>query len=172
MIAKPFPRLWDFSETLVRAIIHREKTSNSVKSSKEWRACQNYPKTTLTTHLGHPKKSRTTSKESQASLASVKVHDSTIIKQMALKTKWQFWSGLVKVQVEMLFGITLNRSFILENLPITLDSLKQFCVKEWAKTAMWKDAFPVIPAWLWFLLGLCYFPLGEHFFHKEPGSFG
>lgn len=87
MIAKPFPRLWDFSETLVRAIPHREKISNSVKPSKEWRACQNYPKTTSTTHLGLPKKSRTTSKESQASLASVKVHDSTIIKQMALKNK-------------------------------------------------------------------------------------
>lgn len=87
MIAKPFLRLWDFSETLVRAIIHREKTSNSVKSSKEWRACQNYPKTTSTTHLGGPKKSRMTSKESQASLASIKVHDSTIIKQMAPKNK-------------------------------------------------------------------------------------
>uniref|UniRef100_A0A673HSL5 Tc1-like transposase DDE domain-containing protein n=1 Tax=Sinocyclocheilus rhinocerous TaxID=307959 RepID=A0A673HSL5_9TELE len=59
--------------TTVRTIIHKwQKQLNSGEPSQEWPADQNYPKST------------TTSKELQASLASVKVsvHDSTIRKRL------------------------------------------------------------------------------------------
>ncbi|KAK3564765.1 hypothetical protein QTP86_025281 [Hemibagrus guttatus] len=60
------------------------KTWNSGEPSQERPADQNYPKSTATTHPGGHKRPTTTSKELQASLASVKVsvHDSTIRKRL------------------------------------------------------------------------------------------
>ncbi len=61
-----------------------EKTCYSGEPSQEWPAYQNYSKTATTTHPGGHKRTRTTSKELQASLASIKfsVHDSTIRKRL------------------------------------------------------------------------------------------
>ncbi len=61
-----------------------EKTWNSGEPSQEWPTYQNYSKSTTTTHPGGHKEPRTTSKELQASLASIKfsVHDSTIRKRL------------------------------------------------------------------------------------------
>ncbi len=60
------------------------KTWNSGEPSQEWPADQNYPKSAATTHSRGHKDPTTTSKELQASLASVKVsvHDSTIRKRL------------------------------------------------------------------------------------------
>ncbi len=62
------------------------KTCNSGESSQEWLAYQNYSKSAMMTHPGghKKKKNRITSKELQASLASIKVsvHDSTIRKRL------------------------------------------------------------------------------------------
>ncbi len=59
-------------------------TVNSGEPSQEWPAYQNYSKRATTTHPGGHIKPRTTSKELQASLASIKVsvHDSTIRKRL------------------------------------------------------------------------------------------
>ncbi|KAK3559140.1 hypothetical protein QTP86_005021 [Hemibagrus guttatus] len=60
------------------------KTWNSGEPSQDRPADQNYPKSAATTHPGGHKRPTTTSKELQASLASVKVsvHDSTIRKRL------------------------------------------------------------------------------------------
>ncbi len=61
-----------------------EKTWKRGEPSQEWPANQNYSKSAVTTHQGGHKEPRTSSKELQASLASIKVsvHGSTIRKRL------------------------------------------------------------------------------------------
>ncbi len=81
---KPFLRLWDSSKPRSEPLSTNGENWNSGEPSQEWPSYPNYSKSAMTTIQEVIKESRTTSKELQASLASIKVsvHDSTIRKRL------------------------------------------------------------------------------------------